>query len=327
MIVGPIIRYEDFLRISDEENICFDKTNVAAGVRLFCLGIIKRVAVGAVLYEMYDVFFGLFYDTPNLLVTVFILITVYFATFFTIAGYIDIGVGLSKMYGLSLETYVVADPFRASTFTVYFGNLFTGLSLWIDDHLIRPILSQVGEDKKRLSSLIRAVCYGAVSILFIRSTPSMIALSVPVIIFFYLAFRYRLDERLASRTGLRTVMTLITMLAVAVVWVFIMLGDPRLIVGYLEEMTGEGSEYRMDQILSTFSSMKYLFVMIIAGLTMWVSRIEAYMRAPELSEQKVYPAAQYISFSLILVIFSFTVVFFMPQFEMYDLVPFSRLFI
>ncbi len=327
MIVGPIIRYEDFLRISDEENICFDRTNVASGVRLFCIGVIKRVAVGAVLYEMYDVFFGLFYDTPNPLVTVFILVTVYFATFFTVAGYIDIGVGLARMYGLSFETYVVADPFRASTFTVYFGNLFTGLSLWIDDYLINPIISRSGENKKRLSGLIRAVCYGAVSILFIRSTPSMIALCVPVVIFFYMAFRFRLDERLASRTGLRTLMTLVTMLAVAIVWVFIILGDPKLVVGYLEDMTGEGSEYKVDQILSTFSSMKYLFVMIIAGLTMWVSRIEAYMRAPELSKQKVYSAAQYISFLLILVIFSFTVVFFMPQFEIYDLVPFSHLFI
>lgn len=327
MIVGPIVRYEDFLRISNEDAICFDKANVASGIRLFCIGIIKRVAVGAVLYEMYDVFFGLFYDTPNLLVTVFILVTVYFATFFTIAGYIDIGVGLAKMYGLSFETYVVADPFRAATFSVYFGNLFTGLSLWIDDYLVHPMISRVEKNKKRLPSFIRAVCYGVVSILFIRSTPAMIALSVPVVMFFYLAFRFRLDERLANRTGLRTLMTLVTMFSVAIVWVFIILGDPRLIVNYIGDMTGENSEYRMDQILSIFSGMKYIFVMITAGLSMWVSRIEAYMRAPELSEKKAYPVTQYISFLLILVMFSFTVVFFLPQFEIYDYIPFLYLFI
>lgn len=327
MIAGPIVRYEDFLRITDEKEIRFDNANVASGIRLFCIGAVKRIAVGAVLYEMYDVFFELFYDTPNILVTVFMLVTVYFFVFFTIAGYIDIGVGLAKMYGLSLETYVVADPFRASTFTTYFGNLFTGLSLWIDDYLIAPVFSRVPENKKRLSSLIRAVCYGVVSILFIRSTPAMIALSVPVVIFFYISFRYRLDERLSHRTGLRTLMTLVTMVAVATVWVFILLGDPRLIVDYIEDMTAENSEYRMDQILSTFSGMKYLFVMIIAGLAMWVSRIEAYMRAPELSKKKVYTWVQYISFALILVMFSFTVIFFLPQFEIYNYTPFLHLFI
>ncbi len=327
MIVGPIIRYEDFLRISNEDAISFDRANVASGIRLFCIGVIKRVAVGAVLYEMYDVFLGLFYDSPNPLVTVFILVTVYFATFFTIVGYIDIGVGLAKMYGLSFEIYAIADPFRASTFTVYFGNLFTGLSLWIDDYVVRPLLAFAGEDKKRLPSFIRAVCYSVISIMFIRSTPAMIVLSVPVTLFFYIALRYRLDEKLSRRMGLRTVMTLITMLAVSVVWIFIMLGDPRLVVDYLGGMTGENSEYRMDQILSTFSGMKYIFVMIIAGLSMWVSRIEAYMIAPDLSEKKVYPVVQYISSLLILVTFSFAVVFFLPQFEIYDYAPFLYLYI
>jgi len=117
------------------------------------------------------------------------------------------------------------------------------------------------------------------------------------------------------------------MFSVAAVWVFIILGDPRLIVNYIGDMTGENSEYRMDQILSIFSGMKYIFVMIIAGLSMWVSRIEAYMRAPELSEKKAYPMTQYISFLLILVMFSFTVVFFLPQFEIYDYIPFLYLFI
>ena len=327
MIVGPIVRYEDFLRFSDEDSICFDRSNVASGIRLFCIGVIKRVAVGAVLYEMYDVLFSLFSDTPNLLVTVFILFTVYFAAFFTISGYMDIGVGLAKMYGLSLETYTVADPFRASTFTVYFGNLFTGLSLWIDDYLINPLISRTGNNKKRISSFIRAICYGIISVLFIRSTPSMIALAVPVTAFFYIAFRFQLDERLAHRTGLRTVMTFVTMILTATVCVFMLLGDPRLVVGYLEDMTGENSEYRMDQILSTFSDLKYLFVMLIAGISIWVSRIEAHMRAPELSAHKAYPAAQYISFLLILVTFSFVVVFFLPRFEIYGHTPFLHLFI
>ena len=327
MIVGPIVRYEDFLHISNEDAISFDRASVASGIRLFCIGVIKRVAVGAVLYEMYDVFVGLFYDTPNILVTVFILITVYFATFFTIAGYIDIGVGLAKMYGLSLEAYTVANPFRASTFTVYFGNLFTGLSLWTDDYVVRPLISHVGEDKKRLPSLIRALCYGFISILFVRSTPAMLVLSIPVTVFFYIALRYRLDEHLSQRMGLRTLMTFITMLAVSVVWVFIMLGDPKLIVDYLDGMTGEDLEYRMDQILSTFSGMKYIFVMLIAGISMWVSRVEVYMRAPDLSKKKVYPVAQYISFFLILVTFSFVVVFFLPKFEIYDYAPFLYLHI
>ena len=140
MIVGPIIRYEDFVRLVAKSEISFDRTNLASGARIFSIGLIKRIAVGAVLYEMYDVFYSLFRDTPNVVVTIFILVTVYFAFFFTIAGYVDMCVGLSRMYGLSFETFTVADPFRASTFTVYFGNLFTGLSLWIDDYLVTPLV-------------------------------------------------------------------------------------------------------------------------------------------------------------------------------------------
>ncbi len=327
MIVGPVIRYEDFVRLAAKTDISFDRTNLASGIRMFAIGVIKRVAVGAVLYEMYDVFFTLFRDTPNVVVTIFILVTIYFATFFTISGYIDIGVGLARMYGLSFETFAVADPFRASTFTVYFGNLFTGLSMWTDDYLVTPLLSRGGENKKRLSSFVRAVCYGFVAILFIRSTPAMLALSALVAVFFYIVFRFRLDDRLAMRSGLRALMTFITMTSVAVVWIFIMMGDPKIVVDYLGEITGENAEYRMDQILSTFSWLKYLFVMLVAGIVMWLSRVESYTRAPELSGQKVYPAVQYIAFVLVIVLFFFTVIFFLPQFSVYDSVPFLRLFI
>ena len=327
MIVGPIIRYDDFVRLIAKPNISFDRTNLASGARMFVIGVIKRIAVGAVLYEMYDVFFTLLDDTPSVIVTIFILVTIYFATFFTISGYIDIGVGLSRMYGLSLETFTVADPFRASTFTVYFGNLFTGLSLWIDDYLISPLISRIGENKKRLPSLVRAVCYGFVAILFIRSTPAMLSLSVPVAIFFYIGLRFRLDEKLSTRTGLRALMTILTMTAVAVVWIFIMLGDPKIVVNYIGDITSENPEYRMDQILSTFSWLKYIFVMLVASLVMWLSRVESHTRAPELATKTVLPAAQYIAFVLLIVLFFFTVIFFLPQFSVHDSVPFLRLFI
>ena len=327
LIVGPIIRYDDFVRLVAKPDIRFGITNLASGTRMFAIGVIKRIAVGAVLYEMYDVFFTHLGDTPSVVVTIFILITLYFATFFTISGYIDIGVGLARMYGLSLETFTVADPFRASTFTVYFGNLFTGLSLWIDDYLVSPLLSLTGENKIRLPSLIRAACYGFVAILFIRSTPAMLALSVPVAAFFYIGLRFRLDERLSTRTGPRALMTVLTMTSVAVVWVFIMLGDPKIVVDYIGDITGDNAEYRMDQILSTFSLMKYLFVMLVASLVMWLSRVESYTRAPELAAKTVLPAAQYIAFVLLIVLFFFTVIFFLPQFSVYDSVPFLRLFI
>ena len=326
IIVGPLIRFTDFVHLVKRDNISFDISNVASGARLFAIGVIKRIAVGAVLFDMYYVFFTLFSESPNFIVMVFMLVSVYFATFFTIAGYMDIGVGLSRMYGFKLETFTVADPFHASTLTMYFGNLFNGLLLWLDDYITEPLLSFVGRDKQRLSSLVRALCCGIVFIFFIRSSPFALTLIAPAVVFFYIAYRTRLDEWLAERSGLRTLMTVLTMTAVASFWVFMTLGDPLQVVESLDVFTSDVPEYRMDQVLSTFSWIKYLFVMLLAGVVMWTSRVESYMRAPELSKQKVYPLAQYLSLVCVILLFLLTVIFFMPQYSTYDTVPFLHLF-
>ena len=327
LIVGPIIRFSDFSYIVRAENIKFNMSNAASGVRLFAIGVIKRMAVGAALFDMYYSLFALFSDSPNFMVLIFMLISVYFAAFFTVAGYLDIGVGLARMYGLPIETYTVADPFNASTVTTYFGNLFNGLLLWTDDYLVSPLLERVGEGRPRRAAFVRAACCGTVFILFIRSSPAALLLIIPSVIFFYIAYRTRLDDRLAARSGLRALMTFLTMIAVASIWVFVTLGEPLEMVQTLEEVAPDNPEYRMDQILAAFSWIKYFFVMLIAGVITWTSIVEAYMRAPELSKQKVYPAAQYISFVSVILLFFFTVIFFVPQYSIYDTTPFLNLYI
>ena len=85
------------------------------------------------------------------------------------------------------------------------------------------------------------------------------------------------------------------------------------------------SVYYLNLILVTFSAREYLFLAAVAlfllGMPMLYSRLSATKRSGARS------AAEGVGSLLLLLVFAFAVLFFLPQFGSYDTAPFRYVFI
>ena len=325
MLVGPILRFSDFVEITKKENLSFDVSHAASGARLFMIGFLKRIAVGAVLYESYHMLLGLFSDTPDFTVSVYLIVLIYFATFFTISGYLDMGTGIAWMFGVSLPLERPSNPLRASNVYAYLKNLFGGLLSWVDDYVVLPVAHRMG---KNLSALYRSFCYSFFFFLFVRSTAVSLILIPVVALLLFAHERFRMREKISKSSALRGLCALLTVAAMSGVWIFITMGSAEGVLSYIESIVVDNPEYRINQILTRFSFLKYLFVVAIGVFTVFAGRIEFRLRRREDSlQERTVGVKEILLLGLLLVLFVFAVLIFLPNYTAYDSVPFLHLYI
>ncbi|MBO7310951.1 MAG: hypothetical protein J6U86_06125 [Clostridia bacterium] len=316
MLIGPFIGYSKFKEIVDEANIEMSLERCALGIRLFSLGFIKRIAVGAVLIDGYKRIFDYSWDSSNLSIIFLLVVLIYFGAYFSIWGYYDMAAGISQLYGVNVEK-TDANPFKIATVNEYCASIFGSVSIWTNKYIVSPISSFVGnKDMWFLRVCVTCICV----LLFIKSELAVLALSIPLIVFSVASLKLGLDGKRKKRIGPRAVFGFLTVMLVGAVWVFItMLGSPQL--RELNEITFENAEYQTDMVLMSFSGLKYLFVIIVAALSLLPSS-RAVERAHSKMNSKMGTFFDYGAVVALLIMFVFTVVFFLPQFEIYNYKPF-----
>lgn len=321
MIVGPLISYPDFLRMTEESRLEINQNTLADGIFLFAKGFIKRIAVGALLIDAFEEILGRFSDSPDLLLGLFLLVLIYFGVYFTVSGYSDMGCGIARMFGVRIR-HVATTPFGAATFDEYLRNLFLGLTEWLENYVKRPLLRLTNG---RFPYAVHAVAYGVCVSLILRPSLYVLLLAVPMMGAEYLCARLQAERRLNGRGGLRFLFTLGTMLVISAVWIFIVLGDISSVWEYVLRMTYENSEYHTDLLLVTFSGKRYLAALLMAvvlllpelGLDRLMRRLSPKRRA----------GVQGGYMCVILVLFLVTVLLFLPHYGCYNAVPFRYLYI
>ena len=162
-------------------------------------------------------------------------------------------------------------------------------------------------------------------LLLVRSTPRSLLLLLPLFVLNYLFRRFSLEDKLRQSSGLRFVFSLIAIPLFALIWMYLILDNPSEIFAYIGGITHDNTEYRTNLVLSTFSGLKYLFVLLVAALTVWWRQTEGQMmviRSPQKKDAVLFS----VSTGFLLLFFLFTVVFFLPQYSVYDTRPFLYLF-
>lgn len=206
LIAGPVLRYKDFVRLSDAENIRFGARNIAGGIQLFTLGFIKRVAIAAVLNSAFEKISSQIGASPetklNLSVAVTLGVILLVSVFFTFDGASDMGRGLSAMLGIPL-----AEDFGSCaavyTLTSYANNFMHSLSVWFRDYVSDP-LRRLGARRQRVFSVIAAPTAALCIMLWFRAgTPVLLALG-PVAALalteIHTPYRGWISRNLATRT-------------------------------------------------------------------------------------------------------------------------------
>lgn len=323
MLLGPFVGYGQFSKLTDEAQLNISLSNLACGVRYFSLGFIKRIAIGAVLIDGYETIFAYSWDSPTVLVIILLLVIVYFGVYFSIWGYYDMAVGVSRMYGVNVPTLNM-NPLSVATVSEYSNALFCGVEVGAHKYILSPLERVTG---KKTSALLRISVVCICVVLFVRSAPASLLLSVPLIAFAMASDKLGLEKgkRNGSTTGLRAVFGLLMIFVIGAFWIFItMAGNSRLFS--LSDLTFENAEYQTDMLLMSFSGTKYVFVACLALLTVlpnteWVNRLYSRMG------KRFHGFVDYGSMIALLLMFVFTVVFFLPQFDIYNSSPFIYLVI
>lgn len=325
MILGPFIRYNEFCHLTEGDSMSITLSGVSEGIGLYATGFIKRIAVGAVLVDGYQKIFAASWDTPSLVIILLLLIIIYFGVFFSVSGYYDMGVGIARMLGVSVPR-VEANPFAIATVNEYSKGLFGSVREWAKHYVVSPLCRIL--EKKELSGFSKTAIYCLCTFLVVRADPFMIVLTVPLVAFAMASATLKLDKAYRPKhSGLRGVFGLLTVLVVGAFWVFVTMGVGNdSVLDYIGDITAGNAEYQTDMVLISFSGIKYLFVSLVGFCTV-LPRMRFTVKLMERLSPKWRSAVDYGSMVVMLALFAFTLVFFLPQFEMYAEDPFAYIII
>ncbi len=134
LIAGPIVRYKDVERSLTERAHTFSKT--AEGVRLFVIGLAKKVLIANVLGELCD----LFRESSEKSVLFFWVFAISYCLqiYFDFSGYSDMARGLGKFFGFDfMENFNY--PFISKSITEFWRRWHISLGTWFRDYVYIPL--------------------------------------------------------------------------------------------------------------------------------------------------------------------------------------------
>ena len=134
LIAGPIVRYSDVEKNLSERSHSFSMT--AHGLRLFILGLAKKVLIANVLGELIEVF-----RTTNEKTVLFYwiyAISLCLHIYFDFSGYSDMARGLGKFFGFDfMENFNY--PFISKSITEFWRRWHISLGSWFRDYVYIPL--------------------------------------------------------------------------------------------------------------------------------------------------------------------------------------------
>ena len=320
MLVGPFIGFKEFCRLTEKENISFTLSDISGGIGLYALGFIKRIAVGAVLIDGYGKIFAYSWEAPSVGTILLLIVLIYFGVFFSLSGYYDMGVGISRMFGIAVPQ-VSVNPLTVATVNEYSKGLFSNVRDWACVCIVEPLYAN---SQRPPSAAFKTAVYCLCTVVFVSAEPWILSLAIPLIAFALASGILRLDKKdRQGHAGLRVLFGMLTILVMGAFWIFVTMGGgSSSVLEFISDMTVNNAEYQTDMVLIAFSGTKYLFVSVV-GLVILLASTKAAARVRANLSARIAAIVDYGAMVSLLAIFVFTVIFFLPQFEIYSTVPFS----
>lgn len=311
MVIGPVVKYKDFRRyITDAEH---NIENFTDGIRLFSVGFVKLVAVASVTLDAYKTISELGGDNLGFSGSALAMLLVVMTVFFALSGWSDMGCGLALMFGIRIPRDFDFS-LMARTPGEFFASIFRGLSLWIDDYAISPIRRRFFRDHKKLFSAVsHGICVVFV-IMWLRTTvvSTMAAVLAGIIVFAEEYFG--LSTLVTSRKPMYPIGWLVSFLVAAFVCCAV---TSEGIVSFGESLSRLGVVSSLDiyYVYNALSGFKYIFI-VIAGILLGLlsHRRDAIIERLPKKGVLVYDA---VGTAILMIMFVFTLLYFMPRYPQY----------
>lgn len=136
-LAGPVERSNHFLPQAHSE-IVFRSENITAGLRLFLIGIFKKVVIGNNLIGPISVVYNDLHNYSGIpLLTVFIIQSIHLYCDFS--GYTDMALGSARILGINLVDNFNR-PFFARSVGEFWRRWHISLSSWCNDFIFSPFI-------------------------------------------------------------------------------------------------------------------------------------------------------------------------------------------
>jgi len=193
---------------------------------------------------------------------------------------------------------------------------------WIQRYLIRPfpILAKDG----RIYRLLKSCIYCLFLALFLRSDWYVIPAVIPLILLSYVLGKPSRRQAIKNQSGFRFLSSILSLFFIAVFWALIHAEGFGPFWRYIITLRTDNMEYRVNLLLATLSNLKYILVLAIALLIL-LSYSKAFRKWLGNRSIRVRMIVEMLLNFLLLALFLFSILFFLPQFPAYNLSPYLHL--
>ena len=138
LIAGPIVLYDEIVpQFRDVTIRRFDKDFFARGIRLFVLGLAKKMLLADVLAGPVNYAFAISYDLDSLTV-IFVMLMYAFELYFDFSGYCDMAMGIGLMFNIVLPMNFDS-PYKSSTVKELWNRWHMTLSRFFITYVYIPL--------------------------------------------------------------------------------------------------------------------------------------------------------------------------------------------
>ncbi len=310
MLVGPILRYKQFLYATERITPPSRKTT-SLGARLFMRGYIKRIAVAAVLMRAFSDVHSFEEASLPALALLSLLAMAYALFYMFVTGTTDMARGTMSLLGISSPrgqsgTVSLLAPHRA------LASMLLPFDRYIEDYVARPLRARIHGQWGRLLAAALSVL---VTVLFYRTRPEALVLALPLFISAWLTVSRPRWQRFPRRALARFAFGIVSTLVLSFFALGIMLRDPFDIFTLIKHSFDGSSAYSFYYLFGAIADARYLAP---ALATVALSPVLYYysVLANRIPKQANF-VFRCISASLLVLAFVGTIWYFLPQFPQY----------
>jgi alginate O-acetyltransferase complex protein AlgI len=136
LIAGPIVRYNYIAKYLTNRKIHYH--SIAFGIRLFLIGLAKKVIIANPIGEYADVIFSSNISDLNRILTIFGVICYSLQIYFDFSGYCDMAQGLARIFGFKFPANFNY-PYIALSIKDFWRRWHISLSSWFRDYVYIPL--------------------------------------------------------------------------------------------------------------------------------------------------------------------------------------------
>ena len=317
MLAGPLIRFRDFREYMN--CFSFNMGNFARGARIMTLGLVKCMAVAAVLVEANDNILQYSELQVNVAIGFLSLVMMYLIVFFAFSGYSDMGVGMCIMLGLPVRRDY-SNPWTATSPLAYLQGFFCSFYAFFETYVIDP-LEKIHCGPRAIRRAIGVGAYIIVLTLWFRISSHAFWIALPLLITVWLETLTPLGQLFRHRVG-KVFGWLLTLIATVLYWAMYQWETYDAFFAYLSTLFEVSGSYQSLYTYATSIGSDFIIVAVVALLILMPLSKSRDLLGSHIPV-KARPVAEAVLSLLLIALLILTLIYFMPQFPQYATMPYA----